>query len=292
MKKILITGASGFLGSYLLKWFDAREHYEVWSLGRKPLLRDRHVCIDLEQSDQATLLPNELDIVVHCAAMVNESKVHSPVLAANAWMAKNLATLLRERSVHHLIHVSSVAVYGSPHEFACYAESVLPKPETDYGFSKYIAELLLEKDLRPEVLKTHLRAGYILGPQIPERYFISKIFKKIASGQAVELVNPDTSHVSYVSQRDVALIIEQVIEEKFVGAMNVVHPKPASVREIVSTICEFLNRRDASLRERNDPESALNATYSGDHLQKTFSKLKPQSMKEILREIADCGGWN
>lgn len=137
-KSFLLTGASGFLGSYLLK--EIINHGEVETLGRST---SNNIQCDL--SDEVPLLINNYDCIIHAAG-----KAH--IVPKNSQDADEFANVNHQgtkrllegvkASVHTprtIILISTVAVYGR--DFGeDISESSECLPRTPYGLSKLNAE--------------------------------------------------------------------------------------------------------------------------------------------------------
>lgn len=133
-KKILLTGASGFIGSYIME--------ELRSAGIVPDTLSRqqgatYVC-DLEHDTPA--LETCYDAVIHAAGTDEKGRAD----ALNNEGTKRLLTALEARPPRHITYLSSVHVYGS-NPGTDVEESCFLRPDTEYSRSKIRAEKALEK---------------------------------------------------------------------------------------------------------------------------------------------------
>jgi lipopolysaccharide/colanic/teichoic acid biosynthesis glycosyltransferase len=114
MKKILITGATGYLGKYLLKYLNDYS-YDIILVGRnlqklKNIFPDQsvHVYDDLEN------LPHKFDIVIHLAAANNNSNYKSEeFFDANVLLYKNILEYCSKTSVKKVINISTLHVFSN-----------------------------------------------------------------------------------------------------------------------------------------------------------------------------------
>ena len=159
-RKILITGAGGYIGS-IASYLFLQKGYEVvgidnFSTGyREPLellqkkfgnKKFRYHELDL-QNDISTLFNKEKNIeaVVHYAAScsVNESMSNpDKYFENNLWGSLNLVNNLIKHNVKYLVFSSTAAVYGE-HEYIPIDESHPTKPINVYGESKLMAEKII-----------------------------------------------------------------------------------------------------------------------------------------------------
>ena len=162
MNTILITGSQGFLGRAISQKFK-RPDINLMLTGRRP--QDGIYQCDLMSITEFSALVKycKPDLIIHCAAFVP----HSPSDYDNKSCSRNTVMMVKNiltSSSCPILHISSMTVYG---EASCtdnvYKESDAGGPTSEYGFSKWESELLLQSDPRPT-----------LSIRIPGLYGISK----------------------------------------------------------------------------------------------------------------------
>ena len=135
MKKVLITGAEGLLGSQITSTFRDSGLLEVVSIGRS--------IVDLTQRDAVfqffhTAKP---DYIINCAGYTNVEKAESSqedAFSSNVRLVSNLTDYCKE-SDSVLYHFSSDYVFGGEHASPINVDS--PRlPMNYYGFTKMVAE--------------------------------------------------------------------------------------------------------------------------------------------------------
>lgn len=137
--KVLLTGASGFLGRYLLKGFQG----QVVTLGRSS---ENDIVCDL--SSQIPAVP-AIDMVIHNAGLAHRipksTEEEKDFFRTNLTGTQNLLYGLDQSgsTPKSIVYVSTVAVYGLE-KGELISESYRPLPKTPYAKSKFEAELLLE----------------------------------------------------------------------------------------------------------------------------------------------------
>ena len=154
--KILITGASGFIGSFIVEEALNRG-YETWAAVRgsssRAYLQDARIhFIELDLSSKERLKEqlrgHEFDYVVH-AAGVTKCLKRSDFFRVNTEGTKNLVNAIRELDMplHRFVYISSLSVFGAIKEKQPYhdiREDDTPRPNTAYGQSKLAAERWLD----------------------------------------------------------------------------------------------------------------------------------------------------
>ena len=154
--KILITGASGFIGSFIVEEA-LKRGFETWAAMRKSsskeYLQDERIkFIELNLSSKEQLVEQlrgqAFDYVVH-AAGVTKCLNKADFRRINTEGTKNLVTALQELQMplKRFVFVSSLSVFGAIREQQPYEEireTDTPQPNTEYGRSKLEAESFLD----------------------------------------------------------------------------------------------------------------------------------------------------
>lgn len=173
--KILITGASGFIGRYVVA-AALRKGYDVRAVVRSPqqwLPWPSHPQLEIAHFDlrDAAHLPaalNGTDTVVHLAAVMSgslEEQRQGTVLATQA-----LLTAMKASSVQHLIAISSFSVYDYlPLSLGTILLESMPletRPDRRDGYTQAkLAQEILVRQFATETstLLTILRPGIVYG---------------------------------------------------------------------------------------------------------------------------------
>jgi nucleoside-diphosphate-sugar epimerase len=192
-KSILVTGASGMCGQYIYQHFLKGKGYLVYTTSRRPVEYARHICHDLNDPLGFEKFPKKVDLIVHCAALVDETTAEYSVVDANVRSMFNVVNYALSARASCLIHFSSISVYGKPAMDTCVEESHSPQPVTSYGLSKVLSEALCNSMLRDTLRWFHLRLGYVLSPNAPSRYLVRRFAEKLVRGDSIELANPDVT---------------------------------------------------------------------------------------------------
>jgi len=187
--RILITGASGFIGSFIVEEA-LRRGFETWAAVRRSSSREylhdeRINFIELNLSSKQQLVEQlqgkEFDYVVH-AAGVTKCIDKRDFRLINTEGTKNLVDALIETGMplRRLVFVSSLSVFGAIHEQQPYEEireSDTPQPNTAYGRSKLEAEHYLES-LGSRVPYIILRPTGVYGPREKDYFMMVKSIKQ------------------------------------------------------------------------------------------------------------------
>lgn len=218
MEKILITGASGFIGSFIVEEA-LRRGMEVWAGVRKSsslaFLSDKRIrLVNLNLADEEQLLEALREVephyVVHAAGLTKSLR-RDDFYRVNTEGTKNLVRALGRlpQPPRRLVYLSSLSIYGPIREQQPYTEiceSDEPRPNTAYGKSKLQAERFLDEECRiPYVV---LRPTGVYGPRERDYFLMAKSIKA-HSDFAVGFRRQD---ITFVYVRDVVQAVFLALE--------------------------------------------------------------------------------
>ena len=147
--KILVTGATGFIGQNLVK--KVHGSYEVIALVRvQSNLFPSHVQQYVTNNIFKVDLPSDIDVIIHLAgrAHILNEQITDPLAEfrkVNVDGTLQLARQAIEKKVKRFIFMSSIGVNGSVTSEKPFTEDDPPHPHADYAISKLEAEEELKK---------------------------------------------------------------------------------------------------------------------------------------------------
>ncbi|HZW02742.1 MAG TPA: NAD-dependent epimerase/dehydratase family protein [Anaerolineaceae bacterium] len=170
---ILVTGATGFIGSQLCRALVARGHTvrafhrPTSSLQLLEGLPVERVTGDLTRPE--TLAPGlqGVQVVFHAAALMGGSEQPGRAYAVTVEGTRALLAAARQAGVERVVHTSSVASLGQPVGGMLLTEDStwnLPADRWTYGFAKYLAELEVQKAVAQGQDVVIVNPTYVFGP--------------------------------------------------------------------------------------------------------------------------------
>jgi len=150
MDKILLTGASGFVGSYFM------QHY-----GQKYTI----IPFSFRKDDFSALSLDGIKAVVHLSALVHQmgGASYEAYYEVNVTQTLQLAQKAKDAGVGHFVFMSSIKVCGEESSKP-YSETTQCKPQDDYGKTKYEAEQrlleLVDDSFCVSIIRTPIVYGY------------------------------------------------------------------------------------------------------------------------------------
>jgi len=196
--KILITGGSGFIGSYLAKELSEENEVILFDNGfRAGFDNIKNINISLIKGDVTDFadwknLPSDIDIVYHLAA-INGTKffyeIPNQVLNVNIQGIFNLMKWLSNSSVNRFFFSSSSEVYGIPKVFPTSETEpmVIPdplNPRFSYSSSKMIGEIVAINNAKSLGIDYTIgRFHNVYGPKMGFEHVIPEFIRKCVKNE-------------------------------------------------------------------------------------------------------------
>lgn len=244
--KILVTGATGFIGRHVCRHLLAAGHHvRVLVRPSTPARRlDRLGEVETVTGDVTVprTLPDavhRVDAVVHLAGVTAAAR-HSTYHRVNAAGTAELAEACRGRGLTRFIFVSSLAAQGPSRPGAPHIDAGGEQPVNAYGRSKLAAEDAL-RALTDDVPVTVLRPGITYGPFDPEL----AAWARLARRGLLPVVNG--VELSFVHVDDLCRLLVDLVEpgERPFGPFFVSDGEPCPMTDLADMLERTLCRRPA-----------------------------------------------
>ena len=239
-KKILITGSSGFLGSYILEYLSKNANYELIKVGRS-LKSDIKIDLSLDK-----ISDTNVDYVIHVAGKAHvlpkTEEEKEEFFKVNYIGTNNLLHGLDTTKLQSIIFISTVAVYGKEVGELIDEKSPL-LGNTPYALSKIKAEQSIINfgninNIRTVVLRLPLVTGKKplgnLGAMI--KAIKKGYYFRIGDGQAKK---------SIIAASDIANLIPELFYLN--GVYNLTDTRHPMISEIDSIIAMKFNKKIKSI---------------------------------------------
>lgn len=268
MKKIFVTGASGFIGSHLVEKLLAKKYfvkalvpYDIngsvgWladiknKIGLKIIYGD--VC------DESFILKNtkDVDFIIHLAALISIPYSYiSPksYIKSNIEGTYNILEASKKNNIKKLIHTSTSEVYGTA-QFSTIKEDHPINPQSPYAATKVSADSLCISYYRSFNLPvTIIRPFNTFGPRQSSRAVISTIISQLLlNNKKLYIGNINTKRdFTYVTDTVDGFIKALNSKKKIAGqTINLGTGKTISIKEVIKNICKILKINPILIKDK------------------------------------------
>jgi nucleoside-diphosphate-sugar epimerase len=249
VKRIVVTGATGFIGRHAVAAFEARG-FEIHALSRRgapavPEAGAMHHAVDLlDQAATAQVIaaikPTHL---LHLAWDVEPGKYWTS-LDNLSWVAASL-TLFRafhDAGGRRAVFAGTCAEYDWAYETL--SETATPlAPRTLYGHAKNSLRALIDAAAISGVSTAWGRIFFLYGRGEPRRRLVSDVFHALLSGQTIETTR-GTQQRDFMNAADVGAAFAALADSAVTGAVNIASGRCVAVRDVLALIGEMTGRPD------------------------------------------------
>ena len=247
-KNVLVTGATGFVGPYLVReLLERKARVKVLTPGKVRNLTGLEDKITLVRGNitypgSLENVVKDADIVFHLAAIsnVNYAIAHpKETFEINATGTLNLLEEARKNEVSKFVYISSSHVYGVP-QYLPMDEKHPVNPHEPYAASKAAAEMLVNIYALNYGLKTTLiRPFNMYGPGQSQDFIIPSIINQAFKKDVIELGNlTPTRDLLYITDAIEGML---TIAEHGEGVYNIGSGIETSIKEIVEKIINIID---------------------------------------------------
>ena len=235
-ERVLITGASGFIGSALLRRL-ADTKWEAISLNRSSRTLKNEVVLDFCDEDfyvKLNSLPR-VDAVVHLGARIGwDGSSGSDLFVPNVLATAELARWSNKVGAY-LIFASAAIICGLGNTYI--KSDSKPKFDSDYGYSKWLAEELIRMS---GVKYTILRIGGVFGRNGPKHLSLNLSIDNAFNGIRPIQYGAGNQKRNYIYVEDLADILLYCLENRIEGTHLVAGSNINTVSEMLNIICNVL----------------------------------------------------
>ena len=291
--KILITGGSGFIGSYIIDRLFLKN--EIFVIGRNKELQSVTSIngrkVPYIFTDYSTVSLNKVfeiikpEVVIHMAAQKPlKEKTSVNDYTVNLIVSIALIEMCIKHEVTNIINISSRSVYSIANSIP-WREKTIPIPSNQYGLSKLwidqAAQYYNTKDLK---IKT-LRIPQVIGLGEKNGFVLQSYLKNACEGNPLKVYGKNIGRRQYIYVKDIASAVESAISQPEIpGIFNIGMAENYSFYELATTINEvFGNKSEIELYE-NTPADENQYLMSID---KARSELDWEPKFDLLGTYSD-----
>ena len=245
MERVLVTGAYGFLGKYVIDEL-VKNNYKVLAFGRNKTkmqqLKKKNVDIfigDFCNKDDALKATENVDYVIHCGALSTVWGKREDFINTNVNGTMNLVESCRKNKVKRFVYVSSPSIYAGKMDRTNIKENDYDENNklNYYIESKILAEKELDKNR--DVNWVIIRPRGLFG--IGDTSIIPRLIR-VNSKIGLPLFNKGTNYVDMTCVENVAHALRLCLEsEKAVGNIyNITNGEPQCFKDLLEELFDKL----------------------------------------------------
>jgi GDP-4-dehydro-6-deoxy-D-mannose reductase len=304
--RILITGASGFVGRHLVDYLNRQDQHEITGLSsqkRPPIEGGRLLVCDLRDADltRRVLERYEPEIIFNLAGQSHVPRAFTDpagTLITNVVGQINLFEGCRATEIDPVIvTVGSAEIYGAVDPDAIPIDESQPfKPNNPYASSKAAQDLYASQYVASYGMKiVRARPFNHVGPGQDDRFVVASFARQIAEVEAglaepVVLVGNLEPVRDFLDVRDVVRAYDLIARPEFAGEVfNISSGRGIRIREILDMLVEAAT---CDIEVRVDPERVRPSEvpeFRGDSTKlRDATGWQPQfQLEQTIREVLD-----
>jgi nucleoside-diphosphate-sugar epimerase len=266
MKKVLLTGASGFIGRQCIAPLLA-QGYEVHAVSTKPAGEEVKVrwhradLLDARQRDGLVgqVRPTHL---LHFAWYAVPGKYWAS--AENLrWVQASLGLMqaFSEQGGQRAVMAGSCAEYDWQFDY-CSEEFTPCRPATLYGACKYSTQILLDAWSRQAGISSAWgRIFFLYGPgEYPSR-LVPSVINSLLHGEPARCTHGNQVR-DFMHVEDVAAAFATLLDSDVKGAVNIASGIPVALKDVIHAIADYLDKRslvqlDAIPASAGEPDALI-----------------------------------
>ena len=163
IKKILITGANGFIGGSLMRYYQnhGQDVVGVDLIGNGNDIVEG----DVSQPNTISQQLQECDVIIHTAALVSNAMQDSDMWQVNVLATRNLIQAAKEHKVRRFVQISSIVAYGNSAEGELDETHPVHADGGSYVLTKLASEhVVLSEQANDDIEVVIIRPGDAYGP--------------------------------------------------------------------------------------------------------------------------------
>jgi len=267
---VLVTGANGFIGRYLVKPL-AKKGHSVLASGKNhgdkiyfDTLNVPFLKLDVTQKEEFTQLPENINSVVHLAARVPKAALIAPAkesIIINGLGTLNVLEWCLLRGIKKVVYASTQMVIGVPN-YLPVDENHPVSPQGHYGnyaISKFLGELFCERFRRDFKIKcVSLRFSGVYGCGENPGFVLTKFIELAEAGKEITIYGAGSTQRDLLYVKDAVAAIIAALDSDCEGIYNIGSGQGTSIKEMAEVISQVFSGGKTPLKhDYSHPEDEV-----------------------------------
>lgn len=296
--KILITGATGFIGTYLVKAL-LDEKYEVYILNHKSYILDSLIKndlvkifkVDITKEKDFHIIPQKakFDAIFHLAAYIplsanNKASQFKYCFEVNALGTYNLLKFCQKMEINKIINSSSILVYNNTESTLYkFTEKHQTKSASMYGHSKIIGEQFCQAFVNTcDMNIITLRYSFVYGAGQNLQTVIPIFISRAKNNQDIVIYGKGNNVRDFIYIKDAIKANLLSLRANVKGIYNIGSGQGVSMTELAKTIIKVYKSKSKIVYDTSKKEDISNVVLNINKAKKDLKYYPDYYIKEGL----------
>lgn len=270
--EILVTGASGFIGSRLVEKLVEKGHHVTALVNHNSCNNKSADIIQIDLTKPVLKIPDKkFDIVFHLAAVTPIEKNLSHVKDVCLYGTKNLFERIKDKT-DFLVYASGLGVFGDPSGQIVNEDSKI-NPHTKYVQIRVDAQRFLQDSCKEKSIPlTTVYFGEVYGNG---GWFESQIISRLKKG-SFKMPKSGEYYRSVIHVDDAVQALMMILEKEFKNeSLIVTDSEPVLFKDLINYTCDLLGLKHPG----NIPTFLAKAVLGGDFVKLFITSIRTSNSK-------------
>ena len=305
MKKILVCGAGGFIGTHLVRSLKAQGHYVIGADLKFPEFSitacDEFYQVDLRNQRSVTrLIKKDIDEIYQLAADMGGAGYifigdnDADIMHNSAIINLNILHEMTFKKIPKIFYSSSACIYPAhnqqdPDNPVLSEASAYPAdPDSEYGWEKLFSERLYASYARNYGIDVRVaRLHNVFGPEGAytggKEKAPAALCRKVIQSDTVEVWGPGTQTRSFMYIDDCIEGIHRLMDSTYTDPINIGSSRMIAINDLVQLISQ-VNSKPVKITNIDGPRGVMGRTSDNTLIEQVLAWAPPDSLEAGLAE--------
>ena len=297
IKKILIVGGNGVVGSQLTKHLSSTYTKYILDKKKNNLNNLNFLKIDLLKQNKSKKIPENIDVIFFLVGIIGgqkslDIKNFHKYFDYNCKTLLNFLNIVKNQKIKKIIFTSTEHVYGDNHFEKKNIENLEPNPKNYYGVTKLISEKIIQNFCNQRKISLDIfRFPRVISKN---NYNIISKIKKVTLMKKNILINKSNINLNFIYIDDLlnAFVKSMKQKNKVIRILNIFNNSKSisilSISKIIvkqmKTNSKILLSKKKNIIDHNPKNLNISNSYSKKQLNWNPAYNNIQIVKKIIKE--------